>query len=266
MNAISVVIITHNEERNIADCIQSARLVSGNIIVVDAGSDDATVQQALQSGASVFSVAWGGYGASRNFGAEKARHDWILALDADERISPELAVAIAELKLPDSNCLYRFHRKNYLNRQKIRFGTPGFETVKRIYNRKYAQWDLTPVHEKLVSEKPEKKRIRGHIDHFGLKSKEDHKAKAVLYAQMSAEKYFLQGRKTYFLKRYFSPLFNAAKSYIFQLGFLDGANGWTIAKNIAYYSWLKYFYLHQLRKNAKIREVRFSPKPRVERA
>jgi len=83
---------------------------------------------------------------------------------------------------------------------------------------------------------------------------------------MSAEKYFLQSKKTNLLKRSFSPLFNSAKSYIFQLGFLDGHAGWISAKTIAYYSWLKYFYLHQLLKASKIKEISFAPKPKVERA
>ena len=266
MNSLSVVIITRDEENNIVDCIRSAKLVSDEIIVVDTGSTDQTMKLAIACGAKVFSIPWKGYGYSRNFGAEKARHNWILALDADERISTELSDSIHKTKFTDDNCIYRFRRKNYIAGKKICFGTLGFETVKRIYNRNYASWDLTLVHEKLESNKPSKKLIAGHIDHFGLKNKEDYKAKAILYAQMSAEKYLLQGRKTHFLKRYLSPLCNAVKSYIFQFGFLDGYNGWISAKMITYYSWLKYFSLDQLLSGPKIREISFSSKPRVKRA
>ena len=266
MNFLSVVIITRNEEHNIAACIQSARLVSDDIIVVDAGSDDQTLNLAIQSGAKAFSVDWKGYGFSRNFGAEKAKHDWVFSLDADERVTEELALPIRKLKFDDCNCIYRFHRKNYLGKRKFQFGTLGFETVKRIYNRNYSQWDLTLVHEKLISATPEKKLIEGYIQHYGFRDTQDYNAKALLYAQMSAEKYFLQGRKTNLFKRFFSPFFNSIKSYIFQLGFLDGSIGWTSAKTIAWYSWLKYLYLRQFWKGAKIKEVSFSSKPRVERA
>jgi hypothetical protein len=266
MNSLSVVIITRNEESNIVDCIQSARLISDDIIVVDAGSADKTTGLAFAAGAKVFSVVWQGYGSSRNFGAKRAKNDWILALDADERVSEELAVAIHELKFSNENCIYKFRRKNYLSSRRICFGTLGFETVKRIYNRTHAQWDLTLVHEKLVSSSPTKKMISGYINHFGLKNEEDYKAKALLYAQMSAEKYFLQGKRTNLFKRYFSPFFNSVKSYIFQLGFLDGHTGWISAKTIAYYSWLKYFYLQQLWKESKIKQIGFSSRPRVERA
>jgi len=265
MNSLSVVIITRNEEHNIADCIQSAKLVSDDIIVVDACSNDNTADIAMATEANVISTDWKGYGFSRNLGAQKARHNWILALDADERISKELAFAINEIEFEETNCIYRFRRRNYLSNQRIRFGTLGFETVKRIYNRNYANWDRTLVHEKLKSLSPLKKILPGHIDHFGLKNEEDYKAKAILYAQMSAEKYFLRGKKSGLLKRFVSPIFNSLKSYVFLLGFLDGRKGWISAKTIAYYTWLKYSYLHQLWRKAKVRNVHF-PKARVERA
>jgi hypothetical protein len=83
---------------------------------------------------------------------------------------------------------------------------------------------------------------------------------------MSAEKYLSQGKKVNLLKRFLSPFFNSIKSYVFQFGFLDGTKGWISAKTIAYYSWLKYFYLHQLQKNSKIKRVSFPSKHRVERA
>lgn len=266
MNSLSVVIITRNEERNIVDCIQSAKLISDDVIVVDACSEDETVKLAFQHGARVFSTNWESYGASRNLGADKAKNDWILALDADERISKTLAEAILELNFNDTDAIYKFRRKNYLGYKKFRFGTLGFETVKRIYNRTKAGWDLTLVHEKLVGSSPERKSINGYIDHFGLKNEQDYKARAILYAEMSAKKYFLEGKKARLIKRFCSPVFNSAKSYIFQFGFLDGYAGWVSAKTIAYYSWLKYFYLHQLWKQSKIREISFSPKTRAERA
>jgi glycosyltransferase involved in cell wall biosynthesis len=266
MNSLSVVIITKNEEHNIVDCVRSAKLVSDDVIVVDSGSVDRTIELAISSGAKVFTTRWKGYGFSRNLGAFKAKKSWILALDADERISAELALSIGKLSLGDRNIIYRFRRNNYFAGQKICFGTLGNETVKRIYNRNYAQWDLSLVHEKLESLRPTKRFIRGYIDHFGLKNAEDYEAKAILYAQMSAEKYLIKGKNANMFKRFLSPLFNSVKSYIFQLGFLDGEKGWISAKTIAYYSFLKYFYLHQLLKKSKIRNISFPSKSHVERA
>lgn len=263
MSPVSVVIITRNEEHNIVDCVRSARMISDDIIVVDAESSDQTATLAQHWGAKLFSIRWNGYGYSRNYGAERATHDWILALDADERIGDELASSIQKLQLGAQHCIYHFRRHNYLGNKRIRFGTMGFETVKRLYNRKHASWDLTLVHERLQSNDNAKKLINGHIEHFGFKSFEDYKMKATLYAQMSAEKYFLQNKRPLFLKKLLSPLFNSIKSYFFQFGFLDGKNGLIIAQTIAYYSWLKYFYLQQLEKASKSNEVRFAAKPQV---
>lgn len=243
---LSVVIITLNEENNIVDCIRSAKMMSDDIIVVDAGSNDRTVELARNNGASVFSVDWQGYGASRNFGAKQARHNWIFALDADERITPKLATAVKQLHFINSHTVYKLRRQNYVGTKKIGFGTLGFETVKRIYNRNTAEWDLSLIHEKLISRRGRSKCIGGKLKHYGLKNFAAYKTKAVLYAQISAEKYFAEGRKAFFFKRIFSPVFNSCKSYIFQFGFLDGRAGFIIAKTTARYSWLKYFYLHQL--------------------
>ncbi|MGZ3880815.1 MAG: glycosyltransferase family 2 protein [Flavisolibacter sp.] len=266
MNAISVVIITRNEEHNITDCVRSAKLVSDDIVVVDADSIDDTVNLAKKEGARVFPIRWQGYGFSRNVGAIKAKYDWILSLDADERISQQLSDSIKTLGLTDDNCIYRFRRRNYLGRKRIRFGTLGSETVKRLYNRLYSQWDLTLVHEKLHSVNPSRRFISGHIDHYSFKNEKDYEAKAILYAEMSAEKYFSQGKTAGLLKRYLSPVFNSLKSYVFQLGFLDGSAGWTSARIIAYYSYLKYLYLHQLQNQSMTKRISLPSKQRIERA
>jgi glycosyltransferase involved in cell wall biosynthesis len=241
-------------------------MLSDDIIVVDACSVDQTVHLAKVSGARVFSTDWKGYGFSRNLGAEKAKNDWILALDADERITESLAHSIQDLNFPATNYIYHFRRKNYFGEKKICFGTLGFETVKRIYNRNYAKWDLTLVHEKLESLHPAKKLINGCIEHFGLKGEEDYRTKAILYAQMSAEKYFIQGKKANLFKGYISALFNSIKSYIFLFGFLDGRTGWISAKTIALYSRLKYACLHQLWNEPKIKQIKIAAKPHIRRA
>jgi len=266
MLRVSVVIITFNEGSNIVDCIRSAQQISDDIVVVDSGSDDNTVALARQNGAKTFCIEWQGYGFSRNFGARQARHPWILALDADERITPELAASIGKLKINDNQLLIKFRRENFIGNKKIRFGTPGFETITRIYHRDTYQWDNTLVHEKLVAPKARKKLIPGSILHYGQKNYEEYKNKSDLYAQMSAEKYALEGRKAGYAKRLLSPFFNSIKSYIFQFGFLDGKLGFLIAVNIASYSWLKYFYLQQLYSEVKSEESTFRNQRNIETA
>jgi glycosyltransferase involved in cell wall biosynthesis len=252
---ISVVIITKNEERNIVNCIQSARLLSDDIIIVDSGSTDATVQLAKQEGAKLIVTDWEGYGASKNKGAALAQNDWIFALDADERITPQLAWSIKNLNFDNDNCIYQFKRDNYLGNKKIRFGTDGFDKVTRIYHRQ-AQWDLTPVHEKLTG-RYIKKKIPGSLIHYSTKNWEDYKEKLIYYARLSADKYYEQGKRATLLKRYIAPVFNSLKSYVFQLGLLDGKTGFRLAILITYYTWLKYYYLYQLNKQ-KIENIKMN--------
>jgi glycosyltransferase involved in cell wall biosynthesis len=249
MNQLSVVIITLNEEHNIAACIRSVQAFSNDIVVVDAQSEDNTIAIASKEGARTFSIEWQGYGYSRNFGAAKARHHWILALDADERVSDELIKSIRSLDLSDEKQIFRFSRKNYIGDRLVRFGTMGADKVTRIYNRKYNSWDLSAVHEKLESGNSNIKKIGGHVSHYAFASVNDYRTKLEQYAEMSAEKYFDEGRRASFSKRYLSPLFNSIKSYIFHLGFLEGRLGFEIAKTIAYYTRLKYSRLFQLQHN-----------------
>ncbi len=246
MNPVSVVIITRNEETNIIDCIRSARMVSDDVIVVDSGSKDKTVEKAKDEGATVYSITWTGYGHSRNYGAERAKNNWILAMDADERLSPKLVFSINQLDLENAFVIFKFRRVNFLGNRKIRFGTPGYDSVTRIYNRQHCLWDLSLVHEKLVCQNKERKFIKGSIIHYAFRNVADYRVKTCLYAQMSADKYKAEGRRANFIKRFISPVFNSFKSYIFQGGFLDGHQGFIIAKTIARYTWLKYYYLHQM--------------------
>ena len=263
MTALSVVIITHNEEDNIVDCIRSARLLTDDIIVVDAGSRDRTVEFSLKEGANTYNVNWKGYGYSRNFGAAQARHNWILSLDADERISPGLARAIRRLDAQDPTSVYSFRRVNHLAGNRFRFGNLGFEKVKRLYHKDSYRWDLSLVHEKLVGPKRICKKLGGQLLHYGLKNSEDYRNKAILYARLSAEKYFQEHRKHGPLKKYASSFFNALKSYVIQLGFLDGRKGWIMAQTIARYSWMKYEHLEQLHHEAPT-EVVFSRQRELE--
>ena len=250
MHPLSVVILTRNEETGIATCIESAKQVSDDIIIIDSGSNDNTLLISSLMGARCFSLDWQGFGFARNFGAAQARHDWIIALDADERISKKLAQQINKTGLAD-NCVYKFRRENYLGNVKMKFGAWGFDTVKRIYNRRYAKWNAAIVHEKIISDQRLKyKFLPGTIVHYGFKDFNAYKNKVIIYARLSAEKYFLQGRKSNFLKKICSPLFNSLKSYFLQFGFLDGWDGLRLAYMIGYYSWLKYFYLQEINSQA----------------
>jgi glycosyltransferase involved in cell wall biosynthesis len=250
---ISVVIITKDEAHNIVDCINSARSITNDIVVVDSGSCDNTVAVAQQQGVKVVTLSWNGYGAAKNNGAELAKNSWIFSLDADERITPQLAASIQKLDLSNANRVFQCNRTNYIGNKKIRFGTGGFDKVIRLYNKHNVSWDLTVVHEKLIGAYT-KQKIKGTLIHYSARSLSNFNDKVVLYAKLSAEKYFTQNLHAGFTKRFVAPIFNSFKSYFLQLGFLDGKTGLGLAKTIAYYTWLKYQQLRQLERETVEKE------------
>ena len=246
----SVVIITKNEEANIVDCIQSALQVSNDIIVVDSGSSDNTVQLALDCGAKIVHVIWSSFGNARNAGADAAENNWVLALDADERLSDQLAASIKRLNLQNPSTIYGFKRQSYLVDKKIRFGDWGRDKVFRIYHRKMTSWNLFPVHESLIINLVKRRMINGNLEHFILKTSDWNKDKLIRYAKLCAKKYCLLGRRSSIINMIFSPLFSFVNGYFIRFGFLDGKEGFNIAKSNAYYTWLKYYYLHELGKKS----------------
>ncbi len=243
---ISIVIITKNEEKNISDCLEGAYLISKDVIVVDTGSSDKTVQIASQKGAKVVVIEWNGYGNARNEAANNALNNWIFALDADERITPTLADNIKRLKLTDNKVLYGCKRESFLVQKKIKHGDWGRDKVYRLYNKQITQWDLVSVHENINVKGLTKQLIGGSLLHYTMDSLETYKLKKLRYAQLSAEKYFSQHKKATFVKRFLSPMFVFIQTYLLRLGFLDGKEGFIIAKYSAQYVWTKYNLLNEM--------------------
>ncbi len=248
MLPVSVVIITRNEMANIEDCIISARLISHDIVVVDAQSNDNTGLIATNAGARVITVPWETYGKSRNTGAAACLNNWVLALDADERITHEFAYLTAGIKENSKKIIYGFSRKSFFAGKKIRFGTWGRDRVFRLYDRRYCCWDTTPVHEKLVAKGFAKKQLACSIIHFPVRKEADFTEKITRYALLTAQKYLLQKRNSNWVKRLLGPVYVFVQSYFFFLGFLDGKEGLIIARQLARYTRLKYLHLAFLQK------------------
>jgi glycosyltransferase involved in cell wall biosynthesis len=249
MHPISVIIIAKNESANIVGCIQSAQLISSNIIVADSGSTDNTVLLAKQHGATVMPTEWKGYGPTRNFAANQATHDWIFALDADERITPALAHAIGLLNLTNPNTVYGCRRSSFLMQHQVKYGEWGRDKVFRLYHKHCAHWNTAIVHENLAMEAHVSKQlIDGNLLHYTMADMAEYQTKTLTYAKLSAEKYAIENKRSSLIKRYVSPLFSFVQNYLFRLGFLDGKAGWVIAYTSAKYVYLKYYYLHQLYK------------------
>ena len=244
MPKISIVIITKNEATNIVDCILSAKKISNDIIVVDSGSTDATVILAKKEGVKVESISWKGYGAARNTGAGLATNEWILSLDADERITGNLAGSVNALDLSDGNIIYGFRRLNFFGKTMIRHGTLRHDRVFRLYNRQHVKWNLVPVHEKLIGENIERVTIQSYVEHYGIRNATHYLQKKTGYAFLCALKYKQEKRRFIAALRLLSPVFNFVQAYIFQLGFLDKRIGFIVAKINAHYTSKKYQQLY----------------------
>ncbi len=244
MVPVSIVIITKNEAEMLAMCINAARLITDDIVVVDNDSSDGTTEIAYRNGCRVYHENWDGYGANKNKGVLYARHNWILSIDADEIADFELIEALQKVNLDDNRVVYDIPFRSYFGKKLIRFGSWGRDHHIRLFNRKLVKWSESPVHETLVLPKNAVvKKLKGHLHHFSVKDGDEFLRKAYHYAQLSAGKYRVMERKPTFMKLYMAPLFHFVKNYIVFLGFLDGREGFNIAKMISKHTRLKYLLL-----------------------
>ena len=246
---ISVVIIAKNEAHIIANTLQSLEGVINDIVVVDSGSTDKTIQICKQFNATVIETGWDGYGINKNKGITAAKNDWVLSLDADEAIDGELKEALLQLTLQDDTEVFNIRFRNFFCNKWIRFGEWGFDTHIRLFNRNKVHWNNAAVHENLVFPNEVKiTMLKGNILHYTVQNRQEYADKTDTYARMNAKKYFDAGKRSNFFKQYLSPLFAFLQHYIFRLGFLDGREGFIIARTTSYYTFLKYSYLNKMNK------------------
>ena len=241
MAPISIVIITKNEAEVIASCINAAKFITDDIIIVDNGSTDDTTRIAHDHGCRVYHENWESYGANKNKGIVRAKYHWILSIDADEIADTVLITALHNLVLEDQNVVYDIKFKSYYGQKLIHFGSWGRDHHIRLFNRKAVRWSESPVHETLILPATVSiKKLEGHLHHYSVRDAVEFMSKADHYACLSAGKYLMNNKKPTFLKLHIAPLFHFIKNYIVFLGFLDGKEGWDIARMISKHTRLKY--------------------------
>lgn len=252
MNNLSVVIITLNEEKNIARCIRSVQNISDDIIVVDDFSSDKTPEICKSLNVNLYQKKWEGYGKAKNYGNSLAKYDWILSIDADEEIAESLAKKIIEKIHADKYAAYYISCLTNYCGQWIKHGKWFPDYHIRLFKKKYAQWDEQEVHEALIfSQSVNIGKIRSHyINHYTISSLEEHKKKIEHYSSLAAQKMFRLKKQPTFIKRYVSPVFKFIVDYFFRLGFLDGIAGFHIARLTSYETYLKYKKLNILYKSS----------------
>jgi glycosyltransferase involved in cell wall biosynthesis len=246
---LSVVIITKNEAAIIGVTLQSLLGLTDDLIIVDSGSTDNTIAITKQFGAKIIETTWDGYGQNKNKGIDAAKYNWILNLDADEAIDDELKAAIQQLDLTDENKVYDFKFKNFFCNKWIRFGEWSGDTHIRLFCRSKIRWNNVAVHEELtLSSQTKVVLLPGNVLHYTTLGIDEYITKTVAYAKLNAAKYHVQGKQAGFFKLRLAPGLTFLQHYIFRLGFLDGWEGYLIAKTTAWYTFLKYTFLKEMNK------------------
>jgi glycosyltransferase involved in cell wall biosynthesis len=252
---ITATIITYNEEENIRAACESVSWVD-EIVVVDSESTDATREIASECGARVISRPWPGFAAQKQFSAEQASNEWILSLDADERVTDELRSSIEELSQADEMQLadgYRIARRSYYMDRWIRGGGWYPDYQLRFYRKDRGRWVGAHIHESVKM--PEGARVAtldGDLLHYTARDAAyHHRMIGERYAPLSAKQMFEVGRRT-------SPIGIAVagpaafiRSYFLKAGFRDGLAGLAIARFAGHHAFLKHLMLWELQQAGK---------------
>ena len=248
MPKVSVTIITKNEAEDIAAALDSVAWADERI-VVDSCSTDDTASIAGWHGARVVSREWPGYIAQKNYAASLASHDWILSLDADERVTPALAGEItATLGREPAERGYRIPRVTFHLGRWIRTTDWYPDDQLRLYDRRAAEWTGRRVHEGVTVKGPIG-RLRHELQHYAYRDIDEHMETIERYTTLAAQQMFEAGRRATFFDVAVQPKFAFFRNYILKRGFLDGTAGLIISRMNAYYVFLKFAKLRELQRN-----------------
>lgn len=243
---ISAIIPTLNEENNIEAVIQNLSFAD-EILIIDSESSDQTVTLAKKLGAKVFVRSFDNFSNQKNFAIQQAQHDWVVFIDADERIGNTLKGEILQaLNSQDDVVAYSMKMKYHFLGRMMRFGSFRTKKVVRVFNKQHAQYDGKLVHEQLtVTGKT--KLLKNKLYHHSQKDLDGFIKTQIFYAGLKAKEIESQKNSFLFLKAVFKPPFRFLKHYIFQLGFLDGFQGFVFAGVQSYGIFIRYIILWNLK-------------------
>jgi (heptosyl)LPS beta-1,4-glucosyltransferase len=242
---VSVTIITRNESANIAAALESVAWAD-EIIVVDAESTDNTVDIARRYTSSVIVRPWPGYVAQKNFAAEQAAHDWILSLDADERVTPALAAEIRRvMERPPAAAGYRIPRVTYHLGRWIRSTDWYPDSQLRLYDRRRARFTGRYVHESVKADGPVAN-LQNELQHFAYRDIAHHLQVMDRYTTLAARQMFEEGRRASWVDVLIHPRLAFLRNYLLRGGFRDGMPGLIVSVMNSYYVSLKFAKLWEL--------------------
>jgi glycosyltransferase involved in cell wall biosynthesis len=259
---LSVIVITNNESTNIVDCLASVSFAD-QIVVVDSGSTDNTVELAKAAGAQVLQTTdWLGFGVQKNRALDLATCDWVFSIDADERVTPELAEQIkAAIHLEANIDIKNDSKSNQIGKPFSAYEIPRLtqfcgqwirhcgwspDLVLRLFKRGSAKFSNDLVHERLVQSQGTCGKLSTPMLHFSYPTPASYWRKLDQYSQAWAQQKFAEGKQTSMLRAAMSGVVAFVRSYVFRLGFLDGALGFAVCTMQAQSAFGKYFTLYCL--------------------
>ncbi len=253
---ISVVIITFNEEKRLEPALKSVAGVASEIVVVDSHSTDGTVKLARRYTSKVIERTWTNFADQKNFANAQAAGPWILSLDADERLSPELREELLALRGAAPACSgFSMPRQVFYLGRWIRHSGWYPDRKVRLFRKDRAVWEGDYVHESLVLAGTVE-RLRGAIHHFTYDSISAHVARINTFSALGAQKLYARGKKGRFVDLLVLPWARFFKSYLFKLGVLDGFPGLVISALNGYAVFLRYAKLREIwKKGERIERV-----------
>lgn len=255
MPQISAVIISFNEEKNIARCIASVKSVADEILVVDSFSQDTTERISKSLGATFIQHAFEGHIEQKNYAMARARHDCILSLDADEALSPELEASIAAVKKDWRHDGYECNRLTCYCGQWIRHSGWYPDRKLRLFDRRKALWGGVNPHDRIImSPGATTQRLQGDLLHYTFASVAEHIAQINKFSEIKSEGLFRKGEKINAIRLLIEPLFKFFKNYVLKAGFLDGWYGLIISVNSAHAVFLRYAKLYEKNRAARTKK------------
>jgi glycosyltransferase involved in cell wall biosynthesis len=248
---LSVGLITHNEEEKLPRTLNAVKELADEIIIVDNGSTDRTIEIAHAFHAKIYAEDWKGFGAQKNSVIDKCKGKWILLIDADEEITPQLKCAIQEIvatEVPQYE-VYKIRFTTFCFGKKIKYGGWSNFFRVRLFLNGAGRYDDKQVHETFVTTR-KTGAIKSAINHYTYTNLEEYFNKFNAYTSQLAIQYWEAKKNKSALNIYFTSLFHFIKMYLLKSGFLDGYEGYLLAKISAMYVFIKYAKLREL-KNKK---------------
>lgn len=245
---LTVLIPCKDERRNIGPCIEAVRRIAGEILVADSGSTDGTLEIVRQlGGCRIIEREYNYSGDFKNWAIPQARQPWVLIVDADERVTAELAGEIErELRGKPAHDGYWIYRENYFLGHRIRYGVWRRDKVLRLFRRDGARYRGDTDHAEIQVESGNVGRLRNRLQHFTYWTYEQYYRKFHRYSRLQAERWHAEGRRPSYLRLLATGPLRFLQSYVLQAGFLDGLAGLQVAALTGFYSFAKQAHLWEL--------------------